>query len=91
MTMPKYKPDQAQGISQGVDNRQLEAQESTPAPLHGNDIPLKYQGHYKRAMTTNSRQAAIRAQCLACCGWNSKEVRNCTTTDCTLHKFRIKG
>jgi len=78
-------------FSGSADNRPLACQESTPAVPSRKDIPPKYRGHYERAMTTNSRQAAIRAQCLACCGWSSKEVRNCTTTDCTLHKFRIKG
>ena len=78
-------------FSPRTEKRQLEAHESTPAPLHGKDIPPKYRGNYERAMASKSRKAAIRAQCLECCGWNSKEVRNCTSTDCTLYKFRITG
>ena len=78
-------------FSQCADNRPLASQETTTATPSRKDIPRKYRGHYERAMASKSRKAAIRAQCLACCGWSSKEVRNCTSTDCTLHKFRITG
>ncbi len=78
-------------FSGSTDNRQEPDQESTPTTPTSKNIPPKYRGNYERAMASKSRKAAIRAQCLECCGWNSKEVKCCTSTDCTLHKFRITG
>lgn len=78
-------------FSGSVDNRPLPSQESTPSSPSRKDIPPKFRGHYEKGILGKSRKSAIRAQCLECCGWSSKEVRCCTSTDCTLHKFRITG
>ena len=78
-------------VSVSADYRPLPSQESTTVTPRRKDFPPKYRGHYERAMAGNSRKAAIRAQCLECCGWSSKLVRECPSTDCTLHKFRITG
>ena len=32
---------------------------------------------------------AIRAHCLACSGFQPKEVRNCSITNCPLHLYRL--
>jgi hypothetical protein len=78
-------------FSPSADKRPLASQESTIDTPINKDIPSKYRSHYKKGMEGKSRKSAIRAQCLACCGWSSKEVRHCTSKDCTLHKFRITG
>jgi len=78
-------------FTRSADNRPLPSQESTTVTPRRKDIPPKFRGHYEKGMEGKSRKAAIRAQCLECCGWSAKEVRNCTTTDCTLYKFRITG
>lgn len=36
-----------------------------------------------------SRKAAIRLFCLTCYGGSAKEVRNCTSRDCPLYRFRL--
>jgi hypothetical protein len=48
-------------------------------------------GAWKRAMKGNSRKSSIRAFCLMCVGGNAKDVRDCASVDCPLHKFRITG
>ncbi len=78
-------------FSPSANRRPLASQESTSSPPANKHIPPKYRSHYRKGMEGKSRKSAIRAQCLACCGWNSKEVRYCTSTDCTLYKFRITG
>lgn len=83
--------EQPLDVSVSTNNRPLPSQESTIVTPRRKDIPPKYRGHYERGIAGNSRKAAIRAQCLACCGWSSKEVRHCTSMGCTLHKFRITG
>ncbi|MBU1085001.1 hypothetical protein KKB06_01490 [Patescibacteria group bacterium] len=32
---------------------------------------------------------AIRANCLQCCGYSIKDVKNCTATKCLFYKFRF--
>ncbi len=80
-----------QDVSGSADIRPLLDQESTTVTPKRKDIPTKYRSHYEKGIVGKSRKSAIRAQCLECCGWNSKEVRYCTSADCTLHKFRITG
>lgn len=46
---------------------------------------------WAKAQSTNSRKNAIRAMCLMCLGGSVKEVKECTSKDCPLWKFRITG
>lgn len=55
------------------------------------DVPAAYRHLYRSAWTGRSRKAAIRAFCLACVGWQPKEVRNCTALTCPLYEFRLRG
>ena len=87
----QVEQERPQGVSGSADNRPLPDQESTTVTPSRKDIPTKYRSHYEKGIVGKSRKSAIRAQCLECCGWSSKEVRCCTSTDCTLHKFRITG
>ena len=52
-------------------------------------IPVKFRGLYRRAMTGKSRKAAIRAHCLMCVGWVAEEVVLCTAKTCPLHPYRL--
>ena len=52
------------------------------------DVPSKYRGLYDRAMRGRSRQAAIRAHCLMCVGWEWAEVKRCTAPGCPLFPYR---
>lgn len=52
------------------------------------EIPKVYQGVYERAMSGNSRKAAMRAFCLKCVGWERNEVALCTDTQCPLYPYR---
>lgn len=52
-------------------------------------IPDQYRGQYDRAMAGKSRQAAMRVNCLMCCGWQAAEVRKCTITDCPCYPYRM--
>ncbi len=52
-------------------------------------IPGQFRDVYGRAMTGESRKAAIRAHCLMCVGWNAAEVDKCTAPDCPLFKYRL--
>jgi len=52
------------------------------------EMPPKYRGIYKRAMTGKSRKAALRAFCLECCGWQRVEVARCTAPACPLFPYR---
>jgi len=54
-------------------------------------VPAKYRNLYRRAYAAKSRKAAIRAQCLECCGWSADEVRRCTAPACPLYEFRLRG
>ena len=51
------------------------------------NIPEKYQGIYKRAMTGKSRMAAMQAKCLECCCWQRSEARDCNVPDCPLYPY----
>ena len=54
-------------------------------------IPEKYRVMFEKAATGRSRRAAIRLQCLECCGWQSAEVRRCHIKDCPLWPYRLVG
>lgn len=56
-----------------------------------NEYPKKYRAIYRRAMTGRSRTAAIRAMCLQCGGYSEKEVTLCTSPNCPLFSYRLKG
>jgi hypothetical protein len=56
-----------------------------------NEFPKAYRGLYQRAMEGNSRQAAIRANCLMCMGYQPGEVQKCTAVACPLHPYRLRG
>ena len=53
------------------------------------DVPERYRGLYRRAMTGKSRRAAVRANCLMCCGWQFVEVERCTAPTCPLYPYRL--
>jgi hypothetical protein len=59
--------------------------------LRAKEFPQAYRGHYLRAMEGNSRQSAIRANCLMCMGYNTGEVHRCTATACPLYGFDLLG
>ena len=54
-------------------------------------IPVKFRGLYRRAMTGKSRKAAIRAHCLMCVGWQASEVAKCTAPSCPLYAYRMSS
>jgi hypothetical protein len=52
------------------------------------EIPSAYRGIYDRAMSGQSRQAAMHSFCLECMGWSREEVRRCTAVACPLYPYR---
>ena len=60
-------------------------------PRRLREVPRKYRALYRRAWARKSRKAAIRAQCLECVGFSSREVELCTAPACPLFAFRLKG
>jgi len=59
-------------------------------------VPTKQNGawhrYFKKAWARRSRQAAIRAFCIECVGFNSYEdVKDCTCPECSLYEYRIGG
>ena len=52
------------------------------------DVPPKYRATYQRALAGNSPKAAIKAHCLMCCGWQIREVQQCTAPNCPLFTLR---
>ncbi len=61
------------------------------ATLREYEIPAKYQGVYRRAMTGKSRKDSIRAHCLMCVAWKESEVEKCTAVLCPLYPHRMGG
>lgn len=53
-----------------------------------NQIPDHYKMNYLKAITTNSRQTAIKAKCLDCCCWQINEIKRCSVVGCSLWKYR---
>ena len=51
------------------------------------DIPVKFQTLYEKGRA-GSPKAAIRAMCAMCCGFDAKEVEQCTATGCPLYTLR---
>ena len=51
-------------------------------------MPRKYRRLYDRAIGGRSLRSCINAQCLECCGWQSKEVALCSDVACTLWAVR---
>jgi hypothetical protein len=52
------------------------------------EVPKMYQGVYNRAMTGNSRKAAMHAFCAECVGYVGAEIKNCTDSGCPLYPYR---
>lgn len=52
------------------------------------EVPAFRRGTFLRAYTGKSRNAAIKAFCLRCVGYLSKDVQNCTAFKCPLHQYR---
>ncbi len=52
------------------------------------DMPKAYRKNYDRAMSGQSRRAAMHAFCLECCQWERVEVRICTSYACPLYPYR---
>ena len=59
--------------------------------MNRTDVPIRYQKLYARAMRGKSRNAAIRAFCCECCGWEIKEVYLCTDLGCPLYPYRPRA
>lgn len=55
------------------------------------DMPKAYRGIYDRAMTGQSKAAAIHSFCLECMGWQREEIRLCTSYPCPLYPYRPYG
>ena len=55
------------------------------------DVPSKYRRLYRMAWERKSRKKAIRGFCLECVCYMPSEVRLCTSPDCPLYEFRLKG
>ncbi len=91
--MPKTTPTQEPepNVFQEADKRLVSPQDTTIATEYELRIPPAHRGRYRRASTGRSRKAAIRAFCLECVGWSSKEVKLCTSPGCPLFKYRITG
>ena len=51
-------------------------------------IPPRQRPIFLRTWTGNSREAAFRAFCLECVGYESAEVNRCTVPACPLYTFR---
>jgi len=51
-------------------------------------MPRIYRATYDKAMSGNSRRAAMRAFCLECVAWQIREVYTCTCTACPLYPYR---
>jgi hypothetical protein len=47
-------------------------------------MPRKYRRLYDRAVQGKSLRSCVNAQCLECCGWQSKEVAMCSDVACPL-------
>lgn len=54
-------------------------------------LPLSAKAKFVEAHTSSSRKAAIRSQCIECCGGSLVEVRKCTAKSCSLWRFRLTG
>lgn len=52
------------------------------------EVPSSRRGVFLRAYTGKSKSAAIKAFCLRCVGYLSKDVQNCTAHKCPLHQYR---
>ena len=55
------------------------------------DIPILHRKLYVRALTGRNQAAAIRSNCLMCCGWQFDEVEACTAPSCPLYPYRRNG
>ncbi len=53
--------------------------------LNKMDIPVKYQSVF--ASASKSRAMAVKANCIACCGFMVAEARDCKRPDCPLYNW----
>ncbi len=60
-----------------------------PPTIEG--YPSNTRKKWLQAKNSMSRKHAIRAMCLLCLGGSASEVKECTSPDCPLFKFRITG
>jgi len=51
-------------------------------------MPSKYRATYRRAVKGRSLRACVNAFCQECCGWQSREVADCTDLGCPLYRVR---
>ncbi len=58
---------------------------------HRKDIPPHHRALYDKAMSGESRKAAMKAFCLECCSWHIREVFLCTSPACTLFPYRPRS
>ncbi len=54
-------------------------------------VPRRYRPITRRAWLGKSRKAAIKAFCIACCGYSIEETRRCSAPLCALFPFRESG
>lgn len=47
-----------------------------------------YRKVYTKAVSHKSRNAAVKAFCLECVGWEREEVKKCTDLACPLYGYR---
>lgn len=52
------------------------------------EIPLRHHPVFLEAWDGGPPEAAIRAQCLECCGYSEAEVQRCGAWDCPLFFHR---
>lgn len=55
------------------------------------EVPVRFQGLYRRAVAGTSRAASIKCMCLECQGWNDgvvAAVRDCVSRACPLWAVR---
>jgi len=51
-------------------------------------MPSKYRATYRRAVKGRSLRACVNAFCQECCGWQSREVADCTDLGCPVYRVR---
>jgi hypothetical protein len=65
--------------------------ELTDQAISEQEIPAKYRGMYRKAVSGKSRKTAINVFCLHCMGWDHgarEAVAECSATGCPLWVYR---
>ena len=55
------------------------------------DVPKRFHQLYRQAWGGKWRKSAIRAFCVECVCYESREVIRCTSPTCPLYEFRLRG